>query len=219
MELLLSDTEIRILGCLIEKEMATPEYYPLSLNALTNACNQKSNRQPVINLAETEVVRALDSLRTQGLAMQSAEGVRVPRYRHTLAEKLHLEPAQLAVLAELLLRGPQTLGELRARAERMYPLADLAAVEEVLTELAEHSPPLAVQLPRRPGHKENRFAHLLAGPADLEAEERALAPEGARAQVMAVDDRIARLEEEVVGLREELAQLRQSMEDFRAQFE
>lgn len=219
MERLLNDLEIRVLGCLIEKEMATPEYYPLTLNALTNACNQKSNRDPVMSLDEADVIRALDALRTQGLAMQSAEGVRVPRYRHTLAEKLHLEPPQLAVLAELLLRGPQTLGELRTRAERMHPLPDLGAVEDILDELAEHTPALATQLPRQPGQKENRYAHLLAGEPTIEAAGRALPPEAARVQVSAVDERIARLEEEVVALRLELAELRQSMSDFRAQFE
>lgn len=219
MELNLTETEIRVLGCLMEKEMATPEYYPLTLNALTNACNQKSNRDPVMNLQEADIIRALDTLRTRGLAMQSAEGVRVPRYRHTLAEKLHLEREQLAVLAELLLRGPQTLGELRTRAERMHPLPDLAAVEEILGELADHSPPLSLQLPRRPGHKECRYAHLLAGIPALDGETHTAPLEAARAQVSAVDDRISRLEEEVTTLRLELSELRQSMADFRAQFE
>ncbi|KIH78036.1 hypothetical protein SAMN05660860_02287 [Geoalkalibacter ferrihydriticus] len=219
MELFLNDTETRILGSLIEKEMTTPEYYPLTLNALTNACNQKSNRRPVMSLEESDVVRALDALRPRGLAMQSAEGVRVPRYRHTLAEKLHLEPPQLAVLAELMLRGPQTLGELRARAERMYPLANLAAVEEILVELADHAPPLAVQLPRQPGRKENRYAHLLAGLPDATEDERSAPPEAVRTQVAAVDERIALLEEQVAELRHELDELRQGMATFRAQFE
>ncbi|WP_305043781.1 YceH family protein [Geoalkalibacter sp.] len=219
MDLLLNDVEIRVLGCLLEKEMATPEYYPLTLNALTNACNQKSNRDPVMSLEDADVIRALDALRTRGLAMQSAEGVRVPRYRHTLAEKLHLEPPQLAVLAELLLRGPQTLGELRTRAERMQPLADLAVVEEILGELAEHSPALATQLPRQPGQKENRYAHLLAGSPAVDTAPRGVPPEAARVQVTAVDQRIAQLEEEVAALRLEIAELRQSMSDFRAQFE
>ena len=186
---------------------------------MTNACNQKSNRDPVMNLEDADVIRALDALRTRGLAMQSAEGVRVPRYRHTLAEKLHLEREQLAVLAELLLRGPQTLGELRTRAERMHPLPDLATVEEILSELADHSPPLTVQLPRRPGHKECRYTHLLAGAPAADSETPCAPPEAARAQVSAVDERIAYLEEEVAALRLELSELRQSMADFRAQFE
>src|SRR5512137_661443 len=119
MDVILNSMEVRVLGCLIEKEMATPEYYPLTLNALTNACNQKSNRDPVLSLDEAEVVRALDTLRFKQLAVTSADGGRVPKYRHLLAEKLRLSPAELAVIAELLLRGPQTGGELRTRAERM----------------------------------------------------------------------------------------------------
>src|SRR5512137_1689643 len=118
----LNDLEVRVLGCLLEKELATPEYYPLTLNALTNACNQKSNRDPVIDLADADVVRALDSLRFQRLAHQSAEGVRAAKYCHNLEGLLRLEPQELAILAELLLRGPQTVGELRSRAERMAPL-------------------------------------------------------------------------------------------------
>ena len=216
MELLLNDIEIRVLGCLIEKEMATPEYYPLSLNALTNACNQKSNRDPVMTLAEEDAIRALDRLRTLGLAMQSAESVRVPKYRHTLAEKLHLEPEELAVLAELLLRGPQTMGELRARAERMHPLPDLGAVEQTLQELMERTPPLAIQLPRQPGRKEHRFAHLLAGAPEVSDEEVAGAPpEAARMKVMAENERVARLEEDVAGLRDELADLRRVVDELR----
>ena len=121
MDMILNEHEVRVLGCLIEKELATPEYYPLTLNALTNACNQKSNRDPVLSMAEADVVRALDALRFKQLALLSAEGGRVPKHRHLLAEKLRLTPAELALCCELLLRGPQTLGELRTRAERMHP--------------------------------------------------------------------------------------------------
>lgn len=218
MELNLNPVEVRVLGCLVEKDLATPEYYPLSLNALTTACNQKSNRDPVMELQEGDVVRALDSLRQRGLAMQSGEGGRVPKYQHALAAKLHLDPPELALLAELLLRGPQTVGELRGRAERMQPFADLAAVEEVLRELAEREPPLTVRLPRQPGRKESRFAHLLAGIPEMSAEER-LAPEPARLQVMAENERIGRLEAEITGLREEISLLRKMLEEFRSQFE
>src|SRR5512138_1102734 len=123
---LLNDVEVRILGCLIEKELTTPEYYPLTLNALTNACNQKSNRDPVLSLVEDEVVRALDRLKFKGLARLSAEGGRVPKYCHSLSERFRFAASELSVLAELLLRGPQTVGELRGRAERMCPFADLA---------------------------------------------------------------------------------------------
>ncbi len=150
MEFALNAVEARVLGCLVEKELATPEYYPLTLNALTNACNQKSNRDPVMALEDADVVRALESLRFQRLAHQSAEGIRAAKYCHNLEGLLRLEPQELAILAELLLRGPQTVGELRGRAERMAPIADLAAVEEVLASLAERECPL-VTAPPSPG--------------------------------------------------------------------
>jgi len=218
MEFILNPTEIRVLGCLIEKELATPEYYPLTLNALTNACNQKSNRDPVLVLEEADVVRALDSLRFQRLAHQSAEGVRATKYCHNLEGLLRLEPQELAILAELLLRGPQTVGELRNRAERMRPFADLAAVEEVLTALAEREVALVVRLPRQPGRKEQRYAQLLAGPPDL-SEEVSLPVEPARARVLVENERLTALETEVAALREEVAALHSQLETFRAQFE
>jgi hypothetical protein len=219
METILNEIEIRILGCLIEKEMTTPDYYPLTLNSLTTACNQKSNRDPIVNFDETAVVVGLDSLRFKGLAMQAhGEGSRVPKYRHTLFEKLVLEPNQLAILGELLLRGPQTVGELRGRAERMHPFADLAAVDTVLGELIERQPPLVCKLPRQPGRKEHRFAHLLAGPPPV-VDDEAPAAEPARLIVAAGGERIAQLEAEVAALREEVAELRQQMDAFRAQFD
>ncbi len=167
MEFTLNPIEVRVLGCLIEKDLATPEYYPLTLNALTNACNQKSNRDPVLALEEADVVRALDSLRFQRLAHHSAEGVRAAKYCHNLEGLLRLEPQDLAVLAELLLRGPQTVGELRGRAERMRSFADLAAVEETLgprrTATAPGDPPPpparaqgAAFCPSFGGHSRNR---------------------------------------------------------------
>jgi len=219
METVLNPCEIRVLGCLVEKELATPEYYPLTLNALTAACNQKSNRHPVMALEEANVVRALDSLRMKGFARQSAEGVRAAKYCHCLAEKLLLEPPELAVLAELLVRGPQTVGELRTRTERMYPFADLVAVEEVLRLLMERDEPLVVRLPRQPGRKEQRHAHLFAGVPEGEVEEHVAPSEGAQLQVRAEEGRVARLEEEVAALRTEVDQLRRMMEEFRSQFE
>lgn len=218
MEFNLSDVEVRVLGCLVEKELATPDYYPLTLNSLTTACNQKSNRDPVMNLEEVEVVQALDSLRRRRLAMQSAEGGRVPKYQHALASTLHLDPAELAVLAELLLRGPQTLGELRGRADRMHSFADIAAVEEVLRELSEREPPLVVQLPRQPGRKEPRIAHLLSGePAQADAP--SPPPEPARLRVQAGDERMAELESEVARLRTEIEDLRREFTQFKKDFE
>jgi len=219
MEFTLNPIEVRVLGCLVEKELATPEYYPLTLNALTNACNQKSNRDPVMALEDADVVRALDSLRFQRLAHQSAEGVRAAKYCHNLEGLLRLEPQELAILAELLLRGPQTVGELRGRAERMAPLKELAAAEEALTALAEREPPLVTLLPRQPGRKEPRCAHLLSGQPPVDVEEPAAPHETARLRVMAENERIARLEEEVAALRSEVAELHRRVGEFTAQFE
>ena len=220
MEIRLSPAEARVLGALVEKDLTTPDYYPLTLNALTNACNQKSNRDPVVAFEEADVVRALDGLRHKGLAMQAhGEGSRVPKYRHCLSEKLHLERDEQAVLAELLLRGPQTLGELRTRAERMAPLPSLEDVERILGELMQRRPPLALKLPRQPGRKEHRFAHLLCGEPELSTDEALPALENATLQVRAENERIATLEADVAGLREDVAQLRAELETFRRQFE
>jgi len=214
----LNPVEVRVLGCLIEKELATPEYYPLTLNALTNACNQKSNRDPVMALEEGDVVRALDNLRFQRLAHQSAEGVRAAKYCHNLDGLLRLDPQELAILAELLLRGPQTVGELRGRAERMAPIADLAATEAVLADLAEREVPLVVLLPRQPGRKEQRYAHLFAAPPD-QGEEPVPPLEPARIRVLAENERLAAVEVEVAALRGELAELRAQFAAFRSQFD
>ncbi len=219
MEPILDEFEVRLLGCLIEKELATPEYYPLTVNALTNACNQKSNRDPLMNLEDTEVVRTLDALRMKHLAIQAAEGGRASKYRHILAERLRLDPPELALLAELLLRGPQTVGELRNRSERMHQFADLAAVEAVLEELLARTPPLVTRLPRQPGRKESRFAHLFAGEPQLATDDLAPVPESARQPLRADQERLVRLEEEVATLRAEVAELRLAVGAFKAQFE
>ncbi len=218
MQRLLDDIEARVIGCLVEKDLATPEYYPLTLNALTNACNQKSNRDPVMLFEETDVIRALDSLRQKQLAHQSAEGVRAAKYCHNLEAVLNLDPEDLAILAELLLRGPQTVGELRNRAERMCPVGDLQAVEELLQNLMEREEPLVMRLPRQPGRKEHRFAHLLSGLPDIE-ESSALPTEPARLKVAAENDRLARLEEEVAALRAELDEVSKQLKAFQSQFE
>lgn len=213
----INDVETRILGALIEKELTTPEYYPLTLNSLTNACNQKSNRDPVVSFEEEDVVRGLDKLRMKGYARLSGEGGRVPKYCHCLGEKL--TPPELAVLAELLLRGPQTLGELRTRCERMSSFADIAAVEEVLADLQKYEVMLVTLLPRQPGQKEQRYAHLLSGEPVIQAADKEPLPEKARARVMAEDERLAALEAEVLWLKDEVASLRKVMEEFRAQFD
>lgn len=219
MKMNLAEAEIRILGCLVEKELTTPENYPLSLNALTNACNQKSNRAPLMDLAEADVVRGLDKLGSRGLARLTTTGGRVAKYRHSLGDSLHLAPPALAVLAELMLRGPQTAGELRNRAERMTPLADIAAVEEILGTLMEFGPPLVTRLQRQPGHKEQRYAQLFAGEPDLPADAPPPIPEPARQRVMAENERLVRLDGEVSALRAEIAALRCAIEELRALFE
>jgi uncharacterized protein YceH (UPF0502 family) len=215
METTLNEIECRLLGALVEKELATPEYYPLTLNSLTTACNQKSNRHPVMKLEEAEVVRALDSLKLKHFALTAADGGRVPKYRHLLYEHLRLEPPELAVIAELLVRGPQTVGELKGRVERMAVVGDL--IETIFQDLTERN--LITRLPRQPGRKEQRYAHLFSGEPIISEEEVSAAPEHARLQVMAENERISALEEEVRLLREEMAVLRKALEEFRAQFE
>jgi uncharacterized protein YceH (UPF0502 family) len=220
MDVILNEVEVRVLGCLIEKEMTTPEYYPLSLNALTNACNQKSNRDPVMALAEEDVVRALNRMRFNQLTVVSGESSRVAKYRHLLAENMGLIPAELAVVCELLVRGPQTVGELRTRAERMHSFPDLNAVEEVLRELMEREQPLLTRMARQPGRKDSRYAQLFAGqPVEPVVEEGSAPLEPARQRVMVENERITRLEEEVAALRSEVAGLRQAVEEFKLQFE
>jgi len=216
METVLNSGEARVLGCLMEKELATPEYYPLTLNALTNACNQKSNRDPVMDLDEADVARALDALRFKQLAVISAEGGRAVKYRHILAEKLRLSPAELALLAELLVRGPQTVGELRTRAERMHAFPDLAAVESAVEELLARTPPLVMRLPRQPGRKEQRLAHLFSGEPEPGVTG---APAGAA--LSGADpgsERLGQLEAEIAALRGEVEELHRKLEEFVSQF-
>jgi len=219
MKMNLAEEEIRILGCLIEKELTTPENYPLSLNALTNACNQKSNRAPLMDLSEADVVRSLDTLGARGLARLTTTGGRLAKYRHSLSDNLHLSPVALSVLAELMLRGPQTAGELRNRAERMTPLADIAVVEEILGTLMAFGPPLVTRLPRQPGQKEQRYAQLFAGEPDVPADAPPPRPEPGRRRVMAENERLVRLEEEVSALRAEIAALRSAIEAAKGMFE
>lgn len=219
MDILLNDIEVRVLGSLVEKELTTPEYYPLSLNSLTNACNQKSNRDPVLALTEDDVVRALDSLRFKQLAVTSADSGRVPKYRHLLAEKLGFVTAELAVLCELLVRGPQTAGELRTRCERMYHFSDAAVMDDVLKELAVRETPFIFLLPRQPGRKESRYTQLFSGMPEIEAITVTSAAEPARIRVNAENERIAALENEVVEIRSEIVELQRVIAEFRAQFE
>jgi len=208
----LNEAEVRVLGCLLEKEAATPEYYPLSLNALTNACNQKSNRDPVVSYAESTVEEALADLRAKGLATRiSGADMRVPKHAHRLAEVFNLGRRESAVLCVLLLRGPQTVGELRGRTERMYAFDDLEAVEACLQRLMEWQPePLVTRLGRQAGMKESRYAHLLGGPVETLPEPAPRAPEADRVSLL--EARVAALEQEVEGLKAQLAEFRRQFE-------
>jgi uncharacterized protein len=216
--LLLSEIETRVLGSLVEKELTTPEYYPLSLNALVNACNQKSNRDPVMNLDEESVREAMRSLEKKGLAGGADNMVsRVSKYEHRLQEAYNFTRHEIAVLAELLLRGPQTPGELRSRADRMHKFDDLGVVHSTLQRLMKREPPLVAALPRQPGTKESRYAHLLSGDVHV-------APQDAEAGVAVTSssntgERIARLEDQVKNLQSEITDLKQQFASFRKQFE
>ena len=203
----LDAAEARVLGSLLEKEIATPEYYPLSLNALLNACNQKSNREPVVSYDDATVESALESLRAKGLALRiTGRDARVPKHAQRFTEKFNLGRREAAVLCVLLLRGPQTVGELRGRTERLYTFDDLEAVELTLRHLADLG--FVKQLPRQPGFKESRYAHLVAG--DVEVAEEPAA--GSAPHTPSLADRVAQLEAE-------LAELRSQFEEFRRRFE
>jgi uncharacterized protein YceH (UPF0502 family) len=214
--IVLNPAEARVLGALVEKDITTPDYYPLSLNALINACNQKNNREPVTNFDEETVRLALRNLSDQRLAGPAggADG-RVTKYEHRLQEVFNFTRPETAILCVLLLRGPQTPGELRGRTERMHRFEDLDEVLSGLQQLMRREPPLAKALGRRPGTKEIRYAHLLSG--DVEAWEPPA--ESASTSGSADAERIIQLEEQVAALRNEIAELKQQMADFRKQFE
>lgn len=213
--------ETRVLGSLVEKQITTPDYYPLSLNALVNACNQLTNREPVMSLDETLVVRALDSLREKRLAtLFSGAESRVAKYKHTLTDAVLLTPAEVALLCVLLLRGPQTLAELRTRTERMFTFDALPEVEETLNGLAARQPqPLVAKLPRAPGTKEARYAQLLSGPVEFTPPAKTAPVEPATAAVRVENERIAQLEQETADLRREITDLKEQFAAFRKQFE
>jgi uncharacterized protein len=204
----LSPVEARVLGSLLEKESTTPEYYPLSLNALVNACNQKNNREPILQLTEDEVRPALHRLQDQGLAA-AVHDSRVTKYEHHFQEVFNLTRGETAVLCVLLLRGAQTPGELRSRTERMHPFIDLSEVGSTLDKLAHRDPPLVMALPRQPGSREIRYAHLLSGQPDLSALPSFAAEAPARSSPDA--DRLVHLESEVAALREQIAELREQI--------
>ena len=218
MDIVLNDVEARVLGALIEKDITTPDYYPLSLNSLVNACNQKNNRDPVMALDEAAVRDALSGLQELRLAGPAGGAdSRVTKYEHRMQNVLNLSRGETAVLCVLLLRGPQTPGELRGRTERMHAFEGLDAVQASLQKLMQREPPLAAVLPRQPGTKESRYAHLLSGPIDA-AEFAAQGPPPVVA-VSGTDMRVLRLEEQVASLRNEVSELKQMFEGFRKQFE
>jgi len=218
-DFILNQVEVRVLGSLIEKEITTPEYYPLTLNALINACNQLSNREPVVSFDEKTVARALESLREKKLAWMVTGVGRVPKYEHRFAEALQLAEQEAAVLCVLMLRGPQTVGEIRGRTGRLYEFKELEEVELTLQALMAAQAPLVTRLPRQPGTKESRYAHLLSG--EVQVEEREVTPrlEQATIEVRQENERLARLESELADVKLELDQLKQQFLDFKKQFE
>jgi uncharacterized protein YceH (UPF0502 family) len=211
----LSDVEARVLGSLVEKEITTPEYYPLSLNALLNACNQKSNREPVMTLDEDAVRSAIRSLNDQGLTRYASTDSRVGKYEHRLNETFNFHRHEIALLCVLLLRGPQTPGELRTRTERMYAFEDLESLHNALNLLAKREPPLVKVLPRHPGTKESRYIHLLSPTPQLSFEQDAQS----NAPAMPRHDKIAIMEGEIAELKAQVAALKEQFAQFRKQFE
>ncbi|HVI70309.1 MAG TPA: YceH family protein [Pyrinomonadaceae bacterium] len=217
MTTILTDIETRVLGSLIEKQVTTPEYYPLTLNALTLACNQKNNRQPVTSYTESQVADAVESLREKNLAyVFYGSTSRVPKYKHVVPEVMHLSPPETALMCVLMLRGAQTPGELRGNASRLHEFSGLEEIEAVLNGLITHEPePLVVRLPRQPGQKEVRFAHLLSGEIDVEA----LASEPERPLRQSAQSAVERLEQKVDALAAEVERIKEQFDQFRKQFE
>lgn len=214
MDILLNDVEVRVLGSLIEKDITTPDYYPLSLNALVNACNQKNNRDPVMSLDEDGVRQGLYSLQEKRLAGPAGGAdSRVTKYEHRLQEVFNFDRREIALICVLLLRGPQTLGELRSRTERMYRFGDLDEVQGSLQHLAQREPPLVKILPRQPGTKEMRYVHLFS--AVLPAWEATSVP----VKPAPEEDRLGRLEQLMSELRDEIAGIKEEFRTFRKQFD
>ncbi|CAN5607185.1 YceH family protein [soil metagenome] len=218
---MLNDVEIRVLGSLVEKQLTTPEYYPLTLHALTVACNQKNNRNPVTAYDENTVAQALETLREKSLSyVFHGSSSRVPKYKHVMPEVMHLSPPELAVMGVLMLRGPQTMGELRGNGSRFHEFSGLEEVEKTLNALISKEPEaMVVRLPRQPGQKDARFVHLLSGPPspeflkELETHSKVNQPRDEE------PDGVKKLKQEIEGLREEFRVLQQQFEEFKKQFE
>jgi uncharacterized protein len=218
MPTILNDVEVRVLGSLIEKQVTTPEYYPLTLNSLTLACNQKNNRSPFSSYSEDEVAQGLESLREKNLAYVFYGSTnRVPKYKHVLPEVMHLSQPELALMCVLMLRGPQTTGELATRAFRLHEFSGFEEVEATLNSLISREPdPLVTRLPRQPGQKEVRFAHLLSGEVSIDTANSEVVPARSRGRD---NDRVAALEAEVETLKAEVGMLKKQFESFKKQFE
>ena len=214
MSTILTDIETRVLGSLVEKQVTTPEYYPLTINALTLACNQKNNRYPVTSYTENQVQEAVERLREKNLAyVFYGSTSRVPKYKHVMPEVMHLSHPEMALMCVLMLRGAQTLGELRGNASRLHDFPGLEEVEQTLNALISRDEPLVARLPRQPGQKEGRFAHLLSGEINLEA-----LAESERAAA-STPSRRSSLEEKIEALTAEVASLKEQFEQFKKQFE
>ena len=212
----LTANEARVLGCLIEKDITTPDNYPLSLNSLVNACNQKSNRDPAMTLDESTVLTALDGLNQLNLAgTASGADSRVTKYEHRVYDTLKLGRREIAIMCELLIRGPQTSGELRGRAERMHKFEDISDVQSTLQRLMQWDPPLVAMLPRQPGTKESRYAHLMSG----EVESAPLPVPSHRTAPLEDHDRVARLEQQVTEMRTELDEVKRQLDEMKKVFE
>ena len=214
-----SDIEVRVLGALVEKQVTTPEYYPLTLNSLTLACNQKNNRNPVTNYSENEVAHALETLREKNLTyVYHGSTSRVPKYKHVMPEVMHLSPPETALMCVLMLRGPQTVGEMRGNAARLHEFSGLEEVEETLNSLISREPEsLVVRLSRQPGQKEARVAHLLSGPPSEDVMPEATVPRATSRQNDR--ERIESLEQNLTALSEEVQTLKQQFAEFKKQFE
>lgn len=219
MDQILNSVEVRVLGSLIEKEITTPEYYPLTLNALVNACNQISNRDPVVSFDEKTVARALESLREKKLAWMVTGVGRVPKYEHRFAEAFQLAAQEIAVLCVLMLRGPQTVGEIRGRTGRLYEFKELEEVDLTLQALMAAQSPFVMRLPRQPGTKEARYAHLLAGEVHVEERQPTSRIEPVTVEVRQENERLAALEADLVQVRADLTELQQQFLEFKRQFE
>jgi uncharacterized protein len=224
LDVVLNEYELRVLGALVEKQLATPDYYPLSLNALTNGCNQKNHRDPVVSYDEPTVTRAIDGLKEKKIVyVFHGSEARVPKYGHLFPKAFELNEAEVALMCVLILRGPQTPGELRSRTSHLYNFEQLSDVENALQSLSSREQPLVVRMARLPAARESRYAHLLGGPVsvdDLPASPPAslkTAPPTPRAP--ADDGHLARLEDEIKSLRRELAELKQEFAKFKSQFE